>query len=216
MRIPKPEGPRQRQRPAAARPRPAGAPAPLPRLDDAEWERLCGQEPDLVARLRQGLTELAGGRRVWAELLAIPDAELLGMAKLGAANMDLKRYAEAESVFAALCLLDPYVPWFWLSLGDARMRLCKTAEAIEALSRCIQATSGHEPPLEECRPASYRRGTLYVRTGQFEEAFEDFKRVLQLDTQQVSDGERAWLAIQQLAQEGKIPSAWLDTLPKPT
>jgi tetratricopeptide (TPR) repeat protein len=215
MRVPKPEGPRHRPRPAAARPRPADAPPPPPRMSDEEWDRLRENEPELVERVQRDISAIASGRSGWAQGLGIADGELLAMAQRGAANMEVKRYAEAESIFYALALLDPYVPWFWLSLGDARMRLGKGPEAIEAFSRCIRATSAYDPPLDECRPASYRRGTLYVRAGRFEEAFEDFRRVLQLDTSHVNEGERAWLAVQQLATEGKIPREWLDRLPRP-
>ena len=213
MQIQRPGG--SRHRPRQTPQRQAEAPLSAPVLGDEDWQRLRQTQPQLVQRAQQEIRALAAGQRVWAEALDIGDPELLGMAQRAAANMDLKRYNEAELTFGALCTLDPYVPWFWLSLGDARMRLGKNPDAIEAYTHCIRAATSGEQPLEEYRPACLKRGTLYVRMGRYQEAFEDFRRVVEMDTTRVSDGERAWLAVQQLVQDGRIPRDALDALPKP-
>lgn len=185
------------------------------RMSDEEWDALRQRDPRLVAQVHQDLKDLAAGRRTWAELLKIPDEELIGLGKRAAAAMDVKRHAEAEEMFSALTRLDPYVPWFWMALGDARTRSGHTEAAIQAYSRCIEASAREKPPLEELRPASFRRGSLYLRLGQYQEAFEDLKRVVDLDTAQMFDGERAYLALRQMADEGRITAEQLETVPRP-
>jgi predicted Zn-dependent protease len=184
-------------------------------MTDEEWKSFEAQNPQAVAAARQNLVHLARGRLTWAQLLGVPDAELLGLARLAAAKMDRGRPAEAERMFRALTEIDPFVPWFWLALGDARSRQGKSKEASEAYGRCIAEAGQLDPPGEEMRSASYRRATLRVQAGDMQGALEDFRTVLAMDTSAVHDGERAWLALEALADQGRIPREVLATLPRP-
>jgi predicted Zn-dependent protease len=183
---------------------------------EQRWTELKDEDPALAERLQKDLQDVAEGRCGWAELLRIPDAELLGMARMAAAKLGVGRPAEAERTFWVLTELDPFVPWFWMALGDARSRLNKTPEAIEAYTRCLHEVMQMDPPsAEEIRAARLRRGRLLVRTGQDQAAYEDLKSVVELDTSFVADGEQAFLAIRALVEEGRLPEQALRELPAP-
>jgi tetratricopeptide (TPR) repeat protein len=185
-------------------------------LSDEQWAELKAGHPAWIERLRNDLQDLARGRCGWAEVLQIPDAELLDLSRMGAARLEHGRLAEAEQTFRVLTQLDPFVPWFWMALGEARGRLGKIAEAVEAYSRCIHEASRIQPPSDvEIRSASLRRGKLYARAGQVEAAYEDFKKVLELDSPSVPDGEQALLAVEALVAEGKLPEQALHALHGP-
>jgi len=185
-------------------------------LNDEQWADLKAQSPAWIERLRRDLGDLARGRCGWAEVLQIGDAELLGMARLGAGKLESGRAAEAERIFWVLTQLDPFVAWFWMALGDAQAKLGKLERAIEAYGRCLQEAGRMQPPSrDEMRVASLRRGRLLVQVGRPEEAFEDLKRTVELDTAAVPDGERAWVAIQDLAARQLVPQALLLDVPRP-
>jgi tetratricopeptide (TPR) repeat protein len=183
-------------------------------LTDVQWTQLKTENPAFLERVRRDLEDLAQGRCGWAEVLRIGDEELLGMARLAAAKLEHGHATEAERVFLALTELDPFVPWFWMALGDARSRQGRLREAVECYGRCIDEASRIRPPSkDEIRSASLRRGKLQVRMQDPNAALGDFTRVLELDNGAVPDAEQAWLAIQALVAEGKLPEARLHSLP---
>jgi tetratricopeptide (TPR) repeat protein len=184
-------------------------------MTDEEWSSLEVQKPELIRAARETLTKLAHGQTTWAAALGIPDFELLNLAKLAAARMDSGRYGDAERMLLALTELDPFVGWFWQTLGDVHSRQRKTAEALAAYDRCIELACSSGAQGEELRAAFHRRAAARVQAGDALGALEDFRVVLRLDTPAVLDGERAWLALQALADAGSIPAELLENMPRP-
>jgi tetratricopeptide (TPR) repeat protein len=179
-----------------------------------QWMALRSDNRFSADRLMENLRQLSQGRGTWAELLQIRDAELLDMARMGAAKLEMGQLAAAERAFWALTELDPGVPFFWAALGDSRARLNKLTEAIDAYGQCIrEASRVHPPALEEIRSACLRRGKLLVRTQQAKAALEDFRTVLELDTPDSSDGEHARFAIEALVADGRLNEEALAGLP---
>src|SRR6188768_3371349 len=86
--------------------------------NEERWAELRRANPATAERLLKDLRDLSRGRRTWAEILQIQDAELLSMAKNAAAKLEMGHAGEAERTFWALTALDPFVPWFWMALGD--------------------------------------------------------------------------------------------------
>src|SRR5262245_58308624 len=97
-----------------------------------EWAEFKARDPQGLQRIHGTLRQLSGERAGWASVLGVEDADLLAMSRAAAASMDQGRFEEASQTFRALTLLDPLVPWFWLSLGESRLRESKIAEAIDA------------------------------------------------------------------------------------
>lgn len=182
--------------------------------NEDRWAKLRQAHPATADKLLKGLRDVSQGRRTWAEVLQIQDAELLGMAKMAAAKLEMGRAAEAERTFWALTALDPFVPWFWMALGDARARLSKLTEAIDAYGQCIREASQMQPAsTDDIRAASLRRGRLLARAKEAQAALEDFRTVLALDTPSAPDGEQALLAIEALVAAGELPEQVLQGLP---
>src|SRR5262245_34373477 len=203
------------QRTVATPPPKAPASAPLPEICSAEeWEAFKQQDLDRARRVHDQLRELSGGRLGWASVLGIADADLLAMSRAAAASMDQGRFDEAERTFRSLTLLDPFVPWFWLALGEACLRESKIAEALDAFSRCIDEATASSPPTEHARTAMLRRGTIYAQYGKDVNAFEDLIRVVTMDNDRVFDGEKAMLAIEKLANEGRLSPDQLARVPQ--
>ena len=183
---------------------------------EQRWDELRRANPAKAEKILRDLRDVSQGRRTWAEILQVQDPELLGMAKQAAAKLEIGRAAEAERTFSALTDLDPFVPWFWMALGDARARLSKVAGAIDAYGRCIrEASRSHPAETDDIRAACLRRGRLLARAQEAQRAFEDFKTVLELDSPLVSDGEQALLAIEALVATGQLSEQALEGLPAP-
>ena len=91
------------------------------------WAELTRSNPATAEKLLTDLRDVSQGRRTWAEVLQLQDAELLSMAKIATAKLEMGHAAEAERTFWTLTALDPFIPWFRMALGDARARLRKVS-----------------------------------------------------------------------------------------
>ncbi len=91
---------------------------------------------------------LLSGEKAFKDALGVKDHDLEMLYTLAYRLYQLRRYEEAERMFAVLCMYDHRVERFWLGLGACRQRIGAYAPAILAYYMAAETGTGSPwPPL---------------------------------------------------------------------
>lgn len=158
-------------------------------MTDDEYSSFLESNPDLATLMEEERTGLFEGTVSLAQIMGVPDSDLLGAATAGADLLQEERWEEARDVFDGLTALEPAAPLFHLGLAQALDGMGNNDEAIEAYTQTIElADEGSEDDEEEAdRPspvigdALYGRGCLYAQIeDKQDECLADFRRLCEI------------------------------------
>jgi len=109
-----------------------------------------------------------------ATMLGLSPEELKRMAERAYEMLTQGKLEIAQQVFDGLVYLDPLQPYFYTVLGSVRQQLGDTDGALVCYSNALVL----QP---ENVNAAANRGEIHFEMGNFQEALNDFQRVLELD-----------------------------------
>ena len=122
------------------------------------------------------------GEITWAQLQGVTAEQAQAIAEQGYSLYKEGRYHDARIVFEGLIICNPVEAYFHSMLGAVLQQLdhfrqcLRCGAAVECYSNAINYDPNHIN--------SYlNRGELYLLAGKFKAAFEDLKRVVELDPQ---------------------------------
>ncbi len=130
-------------------------------ISDDEYNTFLETNPDLRDMLEEEKKGLFTGEVSLAQIMGIPDEELLGAASAGTDFLKEKRWDEARDIFAGLTTLEPAAPMFHMGLAQAFDGLGETDSAIESFTSAIDLS---DEGTEEDGAPRLARESVHVKT----------------------------------------------------
>jgi tetratricopeptide (TPR) repeat protein len=120
--------------------------------------------------------KLATGQINLAEYVGIDKRQLYVIAKQGYQLLESGRIEEAKEIYQGLVAADPYDSVFHCHLGSIFVRLGNTTEAFDEFNLALNVNIANIDAL-------VGRGEIYLSRGQVQEAVDDFRKAIELDSE---------------------------------
>jgi Flp pilus assembly protein TadD len=120
--------------------------------------------------------KLATGQINLAEYVGIDKRQLYVIAKQGYQLLESGKIEEAKEIYQGLVAADPYDSVFHCHLGSIFVRLGNTTEAFDEFNLALNVNIANIDAL-------VGRGEIYLSRGQVQEAVDDFRKAIELDSE---------------------------------
>ena len=114
------------------------------------------------------------GEATLGQLYGITMDEAYSVAQFGYTFLEQGKYKQAQTIFQALVLSNPYDGYFHELLGSVYQRLGMHTGAIEEYTLAVALDPANIP-------SWVNRGELFMQKGDFQQAASDFKKAVDLD-----------------------------------